>query len=146
MRCGSWVMKLLLVYFIDDGPIGIHETPIAAKHKLPDKASLVARDAYNGVILWKRPVADWGANAFAGDLIKRWRERDRNKSELAIAFGGLSVALPLLEGPTLRFMQKGRAVAMSQSCSTVLAALLSLVLWPMGIAPSGVSQVLHSRN
>jgi len=66
-----------LIYFIDDGPIGIHETPIAAKHKLPDKASLVARDAYNGVILWKRSVADWGANAFAGDLIKRWRERDR---------------------------------------------------------------------
>ncbi|MHC4504119.1 MAG: outer membrane protein assembly factor BamB family protein, partial [Planctomycetota bacterium] len=66
-----------LIYFIDDGPIGIHETPATGRPRLPDKASLVARDAYNGIILWKRPVANWGPTAFANDRIKRWGARDR---------------------------------------------------------------------
>lgn len=63
-----------LFYLIDDGPIGIHETPVAGK-RLPDKSSLVARDAYNGVILWKRPVPNWGTRSFKSDRLK-WGARD----------------------------------------------------------------------
>jgi len=59
-----------LFYIIDDGPIGIHETPIDEKlRRFPDKSSLVARDAYNGLILWKRPMPNWGPISFKSDRL-----------------------------------------------------------------------------
>lgn len=58
-----------LFYTMDDGPIGIHETP-RTKRLLPDKCSLVARDAFNGVVLWKRPLPNWGSAAWDAN---RWR-------------------------------------------------------------------------
>ena len=64
-----------LFYLIDDGPIGIHETPVTGLRRLPDKSSLVARDAYNGLILWKRPVPDWGTRSYKSDRLK-WGDRD----------------------------------------------------------------------
>jgi len=64
-----------LFYLIDDGPIGIHETPVTGLRRLPDKSSLVARDAYNGLILWKRPVPDWGTRSFKSDRLN-WGARD----------------------------------------------------------------------
>jgi len=58
-----------LFYLIDDGPIGIHETPVKGERRLPDKSSLVARDAYNGLVLWKRPVPNWGTRSFTSDRL-----------------------------------------------------------------------------
>ena len=40
-----------LFYIIDEAPI--------ASILLPPQWTLVARDAFNGVVLWKRPIADW---------------------------------------------------------------------------------------
>jgi outer membrane protein assembly factor BamB len=40
-------------YILDEGPASIGGP-------LPDRWQLVARDAFNGVLLWKRPVPDWG--------------------------------------------------------------------------------------
>ncbi|NQT37116.1 MAG: PQQ-binding-like beta-propeller repeat protein, partial [Planctomycetes bacterium] len=37
----------------------INETP-AGIDGLPDRWALVARDAFNGKLLWKRPIAEWG--------------------------------------------------------------------------------------
>jgi outer membrane protein assembly factor BamB len=53
------------IYFI------INEAPIAVMG-LPDKWALVARDAFNGLLLWRKPIADWGW--------KRW---------VATQFGGM---------------------------------------------------------
>ena len=64
-----------LFYLIDDGPIGIHETPATGLARLPDKSSLVARDAFNGLVLWKHPVPDWGTRSFKSDRL-RWGARD----------------------------------------------------------------------
>lgn len=41
-----------LYYIIDEGAIGVRG--------LPDKWRLVARDAFNGLLLWKRPIENWG--------------------------------------------------------------------------------------
>jgi len=41
-----------LYYIIDEGAIGVRG--------LPDKWQLVARDAFNGLLLWKRPIENWG--------------------------------------------------------------------------------------
>jgi outer membrane protein assembly factor BamB len=43
-----------LFYILDEGPTGI------ADQRLPEKWALVARDAFSGVLLWKRPLPNWG--------------------------------------------------------------------------------------
>ena len=37
----------------------INEAPVGVDG-LPDRWTLVARDAFNGTLLWKRPIAEWG--------------------------------------------------------------------------------------
>ena len=38
----------------------LNESPVCTiDERLPDRYSVVARDAFNGVLLWKRPMADW---------------------------------------------------------------------------------------
>ncbi len=44
-----------LFYIVDEAPISL-----TGDHPLPDKWSLAARDAFNGVMLWKVPIKDWG--------------------------------------------------------------------------------------
>jgi len=43
-----------LFYFFDEGLIGITD------ERLPERWSLIARDAFNGRLLWKRPLNAWG--------------------------------------------------------------------------------------
>ncbi|MBM4044149.1 MAG: class I SAM-dependent methyltransferase, partial [Planctomycetes bacterium] len=47
-----------LFYIFDEGPTGIVDK------RIPDKWTLTARDAFNGVVLWKREIADWGWKAW----------------------------------------------------------------------------------
>ena len=47
-----------LFYIFDEGPTGIVDK------RIPDKWTLIARDAFNGVVLWKRDVPDWGWKAW----------------------------------------------------------------------------------
>jgi outer membrane protein assembly factor BamB len=44
-----------LFAIVDEAPIGL-----VGQHSLPDKWFLVARDAFNGVLLWKVPIRRWG--------------------------------------------------------------------------------------
>jgi len=44
-----------LFYIVDEAPISV-----AGPHGLPDKWALVARDAFNGVLLWRVPIRRWG--------------------------------------------------------------------------------------
>jgi len=55
-----------VLYMVDEAPIGL-----PGQHGLPDKWFLVARDAFNGVLLWKRPVEDWGWRAWKDTWFKR---------------------------------------------------------------------------
>ena len=48
-----------LFYFFDEGLIGITD------ERLPDRWSLVCRDAFNGKLLWKRPLGPWGWREWA---------------------------------------------------------------------------------
>jgi outer membrane protein assembly factor BamB len=43
-----------LFYILDEGPIGITD------RRFPARWVLIARDAFNGVLLWKRPLQPWG--------------------------------------------------------------------------------------
>jgi len=44
-----------LFAIVDEAPIGL-----AGQHSLPDKWFLIARDAFNGILLWKVPIRRWG--------------------------------------------------------------------------------------
>jgi len=44
-----------LFAIMDEAPISL-----VGQHSLPDKWFLVARDAFNGVVLWKVPIRRWG--------------------------------------------------------------------------------------
>ncbi len=48
-----------LFYIADEAPISL-----LGDHDLPDKWFLIARDAFNGVPLWKVPIEDWGWRAW----------------------------------------------------------------------------------
>jgi outer membrane protein assembly factor BamB len=57
-----------IYYLLDEGPIGITDA------RFPPKWSLVCRDAFNGVLLWKRPLPEWGWQAWS----KKSRVNDPN--------------------------------------------------------------------
>ncbi len=48
-----------LFYIADEAPISL-----LGAHSLPDKWFLTARDAFNGVLLWKVPIKNWGWRAW----------------------------------------------------------------------------------
>jgi len=56
-----------LFYFFDEGLIGIVD------ERLPDRWSLVCRDAFNGRLLWKRPLEAWGWREWSRE---RWEGKD----------------------------------------------------------------------
>jgi len=59
--CAMVSAKGRLFYVFDEGLTGV--TPPS----LPERWTLIARDAFNGVLLWKRPVAKWRSD--------RWKSR-----------------------------------------------------------------------
>ena len=54
-------------YILDEGPIGVTDP------RFPARWMLVARDAFNGLLLWKRPLDGWGWRAWAYD---RFADKD----------------------------------------------------------------------
>jgi len=59
-----------LFYFFDEGLIGITD------ERLPDRWSLVCRDAFNGRLLWKRSLDSWGWRQWS---LERWQGKDWTK-------------------------------------------------------------------
>ncbi|MHC4462654.1 MAG: outer membrane protein assembly factor BamB family protein [Planctomycetota bacterium] len=59
-----------LFYFFDEGLIGITD------ERLPDRWSLVCRDAFNGKLLWKRSLDSWGWRQWS---LGRWQGKDWTK-------------------------------------------------------------------
>ncbi|MBI1375718.1 MAG: PQQ-binding-like beta-propeller repeat protein [Phycisphaera sp.] len=62
-----------LFYVFDEGVTGMED------QRLPEKWTLVARDAFNGALLWERPMSTWGSEVwgnhalrfFNGDMARR---------------------------------------------------------------------------
>ena len=77
-----------LFYIIDEGP--------RASVQLPSDWQLVARDAYNGVILWKKPLAQWLTRYFP------WKSGPAQMPRKLIAIGD-HVYLPMdINGPLMQ--------------------------------------------
>lgn len=58
-------------YIGDEGPTGIYE-------RVSDKWFLTARDAFNGALLWKRPLPDWGWRAWTAN----WHARNNQPFQI----------------------------------------------------------------
>ena len=57
-----------IFYILDEGPIGITDK------RFPARWMLVARDAFNGVLLWKRPLGPWGWREWKPEIEEEdWR-------------------------------------------------------------------------
>ncbi len=89
-----------IFYILDEGST-------ALPYHLPSRWHLVARDAFNGIVLWKRPLADWrpyqvgGRKSLAADL---WRRLVATENEVYVTetiFGPV-VALDPESGETIR--------------------------------------------
>ena len=50
-----------LFYYFDEGLFGITD------QRIPERCSLVCRDAFNGRELWRRPLKAWGWREWAAD-------------------------------------------------------------------------------
>ena len=57
-----------LFYILDEGPTGITDK------RFPARWMLIARDAFNGVLLWKRPLEPWGWREWKPEIAEAdWR-------------------------------------------------------------------------
>jgi len=55
-----------LFAFVDEAPAGIDG--------MPDRWFLLARDAFNGTLLWKRPIEDWGWDQWSDHSFDRFNQ------------------------------------------------------------------------
>jgi len=69
-----------LFYIFDEGPTGIIDK------RIPDKWTLTARDAFSGVLLWKRRVTDWGWKAWKPQMEEvDWSRMQSQRTQLPLA-------------------------------------------------------------
>ncbi len=93
------------VFYISD------EAPAGIDGRLPDKWYLVARDAFNGTLLWKRPMGEWGWRAWSAKWLGRFNQPTHLPKRLVavgdtvyvtLAFNAPLSALDAATGKTLR--------------------------------------------
>jgi outer membrane protein assembly factor BamB len=71
----------------DEGPTGVVDP------RIPDQWKLIARDAFNGVVLWKRDINDWGWRAWNPQLGSQdWRRMGSQRAALPAALARRLVA------------------------------------------------------
>ncbi len=62
--CAMVSAKGRLFYIFDEGLTSLTEKPI------PERWTLIARDAFNGLLLWKRSMAKWGAGQWKSRALR----------------------------------------------------------------------------
>ena len=110
-----------LFYVFDEGFTGV------TSESIPEKWVLIARDAFNGTLLWKRPLPEWGS--------RQWKTRDlRNAPEtiprrivaqadqLFITLGsdGRVSVLEPATGETLRTLEQTEGTDEMRCCDGIL--------------------------
>jgi len=87
------------------------EAPSSLDGSVPDKWVLVARDAFNGVLLWKRRIEKWGWSQWSGDWRGRFNEPPQLPKRLVavgdrvyttLSFNASLTALDAATGRTLK--------------------------------------------
>lgn len=74
------------------------EAPSGVFHKLPSKVSIVARDAANGLLLWKKPLQAWQSEDGTGDG-NRWQIHHTIPRRIVAENNRVYVTLRFLNSP-----------------------------------------------
>jgi len=102
-----------LFYMADDGPVGMQDRKA---HGL-ERWMLFSRDAHNGVLLWKKPVEEWGMRAWSPNPSKAdgygpWSINPRMIHKRVVACGdrlfvtlGFKAPVSVLEAATGRLIK-----------------------------------------
>jgi outer membrane protein assembly factor BamB len=92
-----------MFFIFDQGLTGMEDP------RLPERWTLIARDAFNGSVLWQRPLPTWGSQAwknralrFFGGNIARRLVADRDRLYITFQYGGGVQILDAVTGRTLR--------------------------------------------
>ncbi len=95
-------------YILDEGPTGVYR-------KLPQRCSLIARDASNGLLLWKQPMSKWGYQYGTGQG-DRWkihhtlpRRLVAHKDKVYVTFSFLNSPISIVDGATGAILTEGIA-------------------------------------
>ncbi|MBN2450611.1 MAG: PQQ-binding-like beta-propeller repeat protein [Lentisphaeria bacterium] len=118
-----------LFYILDEGLIGITD------QRLPERWALVCRDAFNGVLLWRRPLERWGwpewaRNRFEG---KDWTEiigartvvPDENQRRIVVEGDRLFATLTYMGPLSILDAATGNTLATVQESAPVRQILVS---------------------
>jgi len=93
-----------IIYAVDEGQPGIYA--------LPSKWMLVARDAFNGVLLWKQPLPHWAAPVLLGGHTNSFRPRrlvtDGERVFLPMGEEGVLTSLDAATGKPLKTLEAAR--------------------------------------
>jgi len=110
-----------LVYALDEGQPGIYA--------LPSKWVLVARDAFNGVLLWKRPIPNWnpplGLAGFSSGFRPRRLVADGERIFLPMGEEAVLTSLDAATGKTLGTLDAARGTSRILCADGLVVALAS---------------------
>jgi outer membrane protein assembly factor BamB len=110
-----------IVYTLDEGQPGIYA--------LPSKWVLVARDAFNGVLLWKRPLPHWGSASSSGGFGNGFRPRrlvtDGERIFLPMGEEAVLTSLDAATGKSLKALQEARGTSEILCADGLLVAVSS---------------------
>ncbi len=71
----------------------VDEAPTCLTGNVPDKWVLIARDAMNGIPLWRLPIVDWGWKEWKADFAGRWNMPPQISKRLVAAGDRVYVTL-----------------------------------------------------
>ena len=134
-----------IIYAVDEGQPGIYV--------LPSKWMLVARDAFNGVLLWKQPLPHWAAPVLLGGHTNSFRPRrlvtDGERVYLPMGEEAVLTSLDAATGKPLKMLEAARGTTEILCADGLLLALAS----PQGgaaakgkKAPAGGTSFIMARS
>ena len=110
-----------IIYAVDEGQPGIYV--------LPSKWMLVARDAFNGVLLWKQPLPRWAAPVLLGGHTNSFRPRrlvtDGERVFLPMGDEAVLTSLDAATGKPLKTLEAARGTTEILCADGLLLALAS---------------------
>lgn len=131
-----------LFYVLDEGPIGVVDK------RLPDRHAVYARSAYNGVVLWRRPLPSWTPSYQWWGTIPEYLHRamvaDREHLYLTDGLNGEVIALDAGSGREVRrFAGTKGAAELIKTGSTLVVGTMDLTSGRVREYPSTRAQPLN---
>ena len=109
-----------IFYVIDEGQPGVYS--------MPARWTLVARDAFNGVLLWKRPLPEWGSPQQTGGFHSGFRPRrlvtDGERLYLPTGEQDVLTVVDATDGKTLAMQEKMPGTEEILCCDGLMIAVV----------------------